>query len=101
MKPEDDNTIWRPGEASRWHQLGGLPDNVTEDGEIVSSFAGQRAQITKDQLRVEITRLRTVGEPAEVAILARLASGYLLAGDAETAGRYVSKALDLLSADKP
>ncbi len=82
-----------------WHRRSGLPDNVTEDGEVIGAHAGQRAQIAKDQLRREIARLRAVSEPAEVAVLARLAASYLLAGDAETARRYVGKAQELLTAD--
>jgi hypothetical protein len=38
-----------------------------------------------------------VREPVEVASLARLAASYLLAGDAETARRYASKAQELLA----
>ena len=85
------------GTGSAACPTGSLPDNVTEDGEIVRAHAGQRAQIDKDQLRAEIARLRAVNKPDGVAALARLAASYLLAGDAETARRYVSKAQELLS----
>ena len=88
-----------PSDVAMWHRLSGLPDNVTEDGEVVDAHAGQRAQIAKDQLRAEIARLREVPVPAEVAVLARLAASYLLAGDAETAQRYVNMAQALLPSD--
>jgi hypothetical protein len=94
---DDENTNWRPGDAAMWHRLGSLPDNVTEDGEIVRAHAGQRARIAKDQLRAEIARLRAVAEPEGVAALARLAASYLLAGDVETARRYAGQAQALLA----
>jgi len=93
----DQGESAHPSEVAMWHQLGCLSDNVTEDGEIVRAHAGQRAQIDKDQLRAEIARLRAVAEPDGVAALARLAASYLLAGDAETARRYVGKAQELLA----
>jgi len=102
MGADHEETNWQPGDVAAWHRLSGLPDNVTEDGEIVQAHVGQRAQIAKDQLRTEIERLRAIRGPAGVPSFARLAASYLLAGDAETARRYVSKAQELLaSASSP
>ena len=64
----EDETPGSLSDIAMWHRLSGLPDNVTDDGEVVSAHAGQRAQIAKDQLRAEIARLRSVREPAEVAL---------------------------------
>jgi hypothetical protein len=96
-RKNEEDTPRPPDDVAMWHRLSGLPDNVTDDGEVVSAHAGQRAQIAKDQLRAEIARLRAVRDPSEVAALARLAASYLLAGDVETARRYVSRAQELLS----
>jgi hypothetical protein len=66
------------GTGSAACPTGSLPDNVTEDGEIVRAHAGQRAQIDKDQLRAEIARLRarlTTG-----SLRCSLAASHLLAG---------------------
>ncbi len=76
--------------------MSGLPDNVTDDGLIVEASPGQRLQAEKQALRQTIASLRDPELPAAVNNLARLAAGYLLAGDVETANRYVTMAHDLL-----
>lgn len=81
-----------------WHLLSGSPDNVTDEGEIVSPDSGLKLRTEKELLRSAIEALRSVQEPGEVRSLARLAAGYLLAGDAETAQRYVNAAQERLSA---
>jgi hypothetical protein len=82
-------------DVARWHRLSGLPDNVTDDGEIVSEDPGLRTQSEKAQLRAAIARIRD-GHPSEEArSLARLATSYLLAGDVETARRYLDRAAAL------
>lgn len=82
-------------DVARWHRLSGLPDNVTDDGETVSLDAGRRTQAEKTQLRTAIARVRDEHLSEEARNLARLAASYLLAGDVETARRYLDKALAL------
>ncbi len=89
-----------PSEVAMWHRLSGQPDNVTDEGEIVERAAGRRTQSEKQLLRGEIAWLKeaavaTAG-PGRVAGLARLAASYLLAGDVETARRYVAQAREAL-----
>jgi hypothetical protein len=79
-------------DVARWHRLSGLPDNVTEDGEIVRAEAGRRASEEKAQMRAEIARIRDMHPSEEARNLAKLAASYLLAGDAETARRYLDRA---------
>jgi hypothetical protein len=93
---EDSIPQHSPGDVAMWHRLSGLPDNVTDEGEIVAGHAGLRTQAEKAQLRAEIARLREA-EDAEVRALARLAAGYVLAGDVETARRYVNRAQERLA----
>jgi hypothetical protein len=73
-----------------WHLLSGTPDNVTEDGEFVRAEPSLRLRAEKEILRQAIESLRTAEQPKEVRNWARLAASYLLAGDAETAARYVT-----------
>ena len=80
-----------------WHRLSGLPDNVTDEGEIVEADGGRRLRSEKAQLRATIAALSTAQASNEVRGLARLAASYLLAGDVETARRYVSRAQEMLS----
>lgn len=80
-----------------WHLLGGTPDNVTEDGQFVEEDAAMRLRSEKELLRGAIEKLRSAESPDEVRSLARLAASYLLAGDMETATRYVSTARDRLA----
>ncbi len=79
-------------DVARWHRLSGLPDNVTDDGQVVSQDPGRRTQAEKAALRAAIERVRDE-HPSEAARnLARLAGSYLLAGDVETARRYLDRA---------
>ena len=87
----------RLSEVAMWHRLSGMPDNVTDDGEVVEANVGARLCSEKAHLRATIADLSTAQAPNEVRGLARLAASYLLAGDVETAARYVSRARDLLS----
>lgn len=82
-------------DVARWHRLSGLPDNVTDDGEIVSEDPGRRMQSEKAQLRAAIARIRDEHPSEEARGLARLAASYLLAGDVETARRYLDRAATL------
>ncbi len=82
-------------EVARWHRLSGLPDNVTDDGEVVSQDAGRRTQSEKALLRAAIARLSESHPSEEARSLARLAASYLLAGDVETARRYLDRAAGL------
>ena len=79
-------------DVARWHRLSGLPDNVTDKGEVISSDLGRRTQSDKMQLRAAIARIREGDGPQEARDLARLAASYLLAGDVETARRCVERA---------
>ena len=79
-------------DVAKWHRMSGLPDNVTDDGEVVSRDLGLKTQSEKLLLRAAIARLRDGRGPQEARDLARLAASYLLAGDVETARRYVERA---------
>ena len=79
-----------------WHRLSGLPDNVTDAGDIVEVDAGRRLSAEKALLRAAINELSVSRMPSETRGLARLAASYLIAGDVETARRYVSRARDIL-----
>jgi hypothetical protein len=92
MTPEEDNPQRTLSDVAMWHLLSGAPDNVTEDGELVRADAGLRLRAEKELLRRAIASLRAAEQPEEVRSLARLAGSYLLAGDAETAARYVAMA---------
>lgn len=96
----EDNSHQIPSEVATWHLLSGTPDNVTEDGEVVEADAGRRLRIERELLRVTIARLRAASMPDEVQSLGRLAASYLLAGDLETAARYVSMARDRLGGQR-
>lgn len=85
-------------EVAMWHKRSGLPDNVTDEGDIVAADAGLRARTEKRLLRAAVQRLSTGAQPDEVRGLARLAASYLLAGDTETARRYVAQAEEKLNA---
>jgi hypothetical protein len=82
-------------DVARWHRLSGLPDNVTDDGQVVSPDAGRRTQTEKTLLRAAIARIRDEHPSEEARTLARLAASYLLAGDVETARRYLDRAAAL------
>jgi hypothetical protein len=93
----DEHNSKPPSEVAMWHKLSGLPDNVTDDGVFVEAAAGRRARSDKELLRAAIASLSAPGIPDSVRSRARLAASYLLAGDAETARRYVSAARELLA----
>ena len=84
-------------EVAAWHRLSGQPDNVTGDGEVVDADAGRRLGSEKELLRATISRLGGSEQPDKVRSLARLAASYLLAGDVETARRYLNAAHDCLA----
>jgi hypothetical protein len=96
---DDADSTPRPSEVAMWHRLSDLPDNVTDEGEIVVADAGSRLRSEKALLRAAIARLSTTDSPSEIRSLARLAASYLLAGDVETARRYISRAQEMLSED--
>ena len=56
---------------------------------------GRRTQSEKALLRAAIARVRDEHPSVEARNLARLAASYLLAGDVETARRYLDRALML------
>jgi hypothetical protein len=89
---DETHSTPRPSDVAMWHRLSGLPDNVTDDGEIVEADAGRRLSVEKALLRASIAELGATGMPDETRSLSRLAASYLLAGDAETARRYVGRA---------
>jgi hypothetical protein len=80
-----------------WHRLSGMPDNVTDDGQIVEVDAGRRTQAEKESLRGAIANLSAEGRSSRVRGMARLAASYLLAGDVETARRCLASAQELLA----
>lgn len=75
-----------------WHAMSGLPDNVTDEGLVVRREPGRQLSVEKEALRGAIARLRDGEGPEEARNLARLAASYLLAGDMETARRYIMRA---------
>ena len=78
-----------------WHQLSGAADNVTDEGVVVEVDEGRRTQTEKALLRATIAHWSEPIHPQPVRNLARLAASYLLAGDVETARRYLGMAGDL------
>jgi len=92
----DTDTPPQPSDVAMWHRLSGLPDNVTDAGDIVEVDAGRRLSAEKALLRAAIAELSAAQMPSETRGLARLAASYLIAGDVETARRYVSRARDNL-----
>lgn len=96
----DTNTDQTPpalSDVAMWHKLSGLPDNVTDTGEVIHADAGRRLQSEKQLLRAAIARLGGSAMPDPVRGQARLAASYLIAGDVETARRCVARAQDLLA----
>ena len=89
---DDAGSPTRLSDVAMWHRLSGLPDNVTDEGEIVEVDAGRRLSAEKALLRTAINELSAAQMPSETRGLARLAASYLIAGDVETARRYVSRA---------
>lgn len=93
----DEHSSKPPSDVAMWHKLSGLPDNVTDDGLFVDADEGRRARSDKELLRAAIAGLSAPGIPDPVRSRARLAASYLLAGDAETARRYVAAAREALA----
>jgi hypothetical protein len=93
---EDADSPPRPSEVAMWHRLSGLPDNVTDAGDIVEVDAGRRLSAEKALLRASIAELSAAQMPDETRGLARLAASYLLAGDVETARRYATRARECI-----
>ena len=89
-----------PSDVAMWHKLSGCPDNVTDDGVIVEADAGRRLQTEKRLLHAEIAALSDPATPDEARHVARLAASYLIAGDVETARRYVDLARARLAEQK-
>jgi hypothetical protein len=75
-----------------WHALSATPDDVTDTGIVVHADPGRRLQAEKQALRAAAHRLSHSHAPEQVRTLARLAASYLLAGDVETAMRYLAQA---------
>jgi hypothetical protein len=88
----------RHSEVAMWHKLSGTPDNVTDEGVVVGVDTGRRLQAEKQLLRAEIEALSAAHQPEPIRNRARLAASYLVAGDVETARRYVAAARELRSA---
>lgn len=86
----------RESDVARWHRLSGQPDNVTDDGDIVDADDGRQLQTEKRLLRAAIAQFSATDLPDGVRSAARLAASYLLAGDLETARRYVGRAREML-----
>jgi hypothetical protein len=84
-----------------WHRLSGLPDNVTDEGDVVQGGRARRLQSQKEVLRARVARLRGADYPQRVRTLANLAASYLIAGDVETARRYIGSAEEILAANGP
>ena len=85
VPPEDQGVAY-------WHTLSGAPDDATDEGIVVHIEPGAKAQADKETLRATAQRLAHGDAPYEVRTLARLAASYLLAGDVETAARYLDQA---------
>lgn len=85
-----------PSEAAMWHKLSGAPEGVTDDGVVVRASVGDRLQAEKQILRAKAQRLGHEGSSRRLRSLGRLAASYLLAGDVETARRYLDQAERLL-----
>ena len=96
MTDNDKSSQPQRSEVAMWHELSGLPDDVTGDGLVVQLGAGQRLQSAKQLLRGAIEHLSAAARPAEVRNMARLAASYLVAGDVEMARRYVGLASERL-----
>jgi hypothetical protein len=83
-------------DLAMWHRLSGLPDNVTDDGDIVHTSDAARQRVDKELLRTAIAALTRCDDgPAMVRSLAELAAKYFDGGDFEAAGRYAHAAQDM------
>ena len=75
-----------------WHDLGDLPEDATSEGWVVRKEAARRLHADRLVLQGRIEILNQPCQPADVQRAARLAASYLIAGDVETAMRYVAAA---------
>jgi hypothetical protein len=89
---DDKPTDAAAGDVARWHKQSGLPDDATDQGLTVHVEPGQKLQSEKMVLRATAQRLAHNDPSFEVRTLARLAASYILAGDVETARRYLDQA---------
>ncbi len=87
--------------AVAWHKLGAAPENVTDRGDVVQADPGLRMQAEKRGLRAAAQRLSHGHAPQEARTPARLAASYLLAGDVETARRYLDQAEKMAEESRP
>ncbi len=85
-------------EVAMWHELSGTPDDVTSEDEVVTIRRELRWHAERALLRDQIEHLSGPASPIEVRGMARLAASYMLAGDAETARRYLLRATEALAA---
>ena len=83
-------------DVAGWHKLSAMPDDVTDKGDVVHVDPGQMLRAEKQALRATAQRLAHGDGPYEVRTMARLAASYLLAGDVETARRYLDQAEHML-----
>lgn len=79
-----------------WHKRSGQPDDVTDEGEVVPPDPGAQIRSDKAALRGAIEKVLQQAPGGGAGNMARLAASYLLAGDVETARRYVARARELL-----
>jgi hypothetical protein len=79
-------------EVAMWHKLSAMPDDVTDEGIVVHADPGEKLRAEKRALRAMVAQLSRAGVPEAVRTQARLAASYLLAGDMETARRYLEQA---------
>jgi len=60
----DTDTPPQPSDVAMWHRLSGLPDNVTDAGDIVEVDAGRRLSAEKALLRAAIAELSAAQMPS-------------------------------------
>jgi hypothetical protein len=92
----DDESNPQQRDVPFWHKLSGTADDVTDKGVVVHIDPGQKLRAEKQALRATAHRLAHGDAPYAVRTLARLAASYLLAGDVETARRYLDQAERML-----
>lgn len=96
--PGSDPAAGPERDVARWHKQSALPDDVTDQGIVVQADPGLKLRAEKQALRSLAERLAHGDGPQAARTLARLAKSYLLAGDTETARRYLEQAERLLQA---
>ena len=94
--PDDEQSASHERDVAKWHKLSATPDDVTDQGVVVHVDPGQKLRAEKQALRATAQRLAHGDAPYEVRTMARLAASYLLAGDVETASRYLDQAERML-----